>query len=69
LHSSPGPLQIFLINQALTHGFRRSAPIALVPLIADIPIVITILILLDQLPQAFLRGVSLAGGAFVLYVA
>ncbi len=29
----------------------------------------TILILLDQLPAAFLRGVSLAGSAFVLYLA
>jgi len=67
--ASPGPLQVFLINQTLTRGFRRSAPIALVPLIADIPIVITILILLDQLPQAYLRGVSLIGSAFVLYVA
>lgn len=43
--------------------------IALAPLIADIPIVIAILILLDQLPSAFLRGVSLVGSAFVLYIA
>jgi len=38
-------------------------------LIADIPIVITILILLDRLPPVFLRGISLAGSAFVLYLA
>ncbi len=67
--ASPGPFQVFLINQTLTGGFRRGASIALAPLIADIPIVITLLILLDQLPAAFLRGVSLAGSAFVLYLA
>jgi L-lysine exporter family protein LysE/ArgO len=67
--ASPGPFQAFLINQTLTGGFRRGAPIALAPLIADIPIVITILILLERLPPAFLRGISLAGSAFVLYLA
>jgi threonine/homoserine/homoserine lactone efflux protein len=67
--AAPGPFQAFLINQTLMRGFRRSAVIALAPLIADIPIVITILLLLDQLPQAFLRGVSLVGSAFVLYMA
>lgn len=67
--ASPGPFQAFLINQTLTGGFRRGAPIALAPLIADIPIVITILILLERLPPAFLRGISLAGSAYVFYLA
>jgi threonine/homoserine/homoserine lactone efflux protein len=67
--ASPGPFQAFLINQTLIGGFRRSAPISLAPLICDIPIVTLILLLLDQLPPSFLRGISMAGGVFLLYLA
>jgi len=67
--ASPGPFQAFLINQTLTGGFRRGAPVAFAPLISDIPIVILILVLLDQLPPDFLNWISLAGGLFLLYLA
>ena len=67
--ASPGPFQAFLINQSLTGGFRRGAPVAFAPLISDIPIVILILVLLDQLPPDFLNWISLAGGLFLLYLA
>ena len=67
--ASPGPFQAFLINQTLTGGFRRGAPVAFAPLISDIPIVILILVLLDQLPPGFLNWISLAGGLFLLYLA
>jgi len=67
--ASPGPFQAYLINQALAHGFRRAAPVAFAPLIADIPIVIASLLLLDQLSAKFLRFINIAGGLFVLYMA
>lgn len=69
LAASPGPFQAFLISQTLAGGWRRGAPIAFAPLIADAPIIVLTLLLLKQMPPFFLRGVSLAGGVFVLYLA
>jgi threonine/homoserine/homoserine lactone efflux protein len=66
--ASPGPFQTYLINQTLLGGWRRGATIAIAPLISDIPIVLIILTLLDQLPLYFLRIISLAGGLFLLYI-
>jgi threonine/homoserine/homoserine lactone efflux protein len=67
--ASPGPFQAFLISKTLTGGWRQSAPIAFAPLISDGPIILIVLILLNQLPGIFLHFVSLAGGLFVLYLA
>ncbi len=67
--ASPGPFQAYLINQALANGFRGAAPVAFAPLIADIPIVVASLLLLDQLSPEFLRFITAAGGIFVLYMA
>ena len=66
---TPGTFQTYLISEALSGGFRRAAPIAFAPLISDIPIIILSLVLLDQLPNNFLRMVSFAGGVFALYLA
>jgi threonine/homoserine/homoserine lactone efflux protein len=66
---SPGIFQTYLIAESLYGGFRRSAPIAFAPLISDPPIILLCLLLLDQLPDYFLRVVGLAGGGFALYLA
>lgn len=66
---SPGAFQAYLIHQSLTGGWRRGALVALGPLLSDPPIVIAILILLDNLPSGFLHWIGLLGGAFVLYLA
>jgi threonine/homoserine/homoserine lactone efflux protein len=67
--ASPGPLQSFLITQTLAGGWRRGALVALAPLVSDGPIIITLLLLLDRLPDIYLRLIGLAGGLFVLYLA
>lgn len=67
--ASPGPFQAFTINQSLTLGWRNAAPLALVPLLGDIPIVLVILFLLDRLPEKFLAVIGILGGLFVLYLA
>lgn len=67
--ASPGAFQTFLINQTLLGGWRRGIPVAFSVLISDPPVVITILLLLNQLPDNFLRWIGLAGGLFVLYMA
>ena len=67
--AAPGPFQTFLFSETLVGGWRRGAPVALAPLISDIPIILLALLLLDQVPAQFLRGISLAGGFFSLYLA
>ena len=67
--ASPGPFQAYLISQVLSKGWRRAAPVAFAPLISDGPIIIGALLLLDHLPPAFLRIISISGGLFVLYLA
>ena len=67
--ASPGPFQAFLIGRSLNHGWRRTLPIALAPLISDGPIILAMVLLLTNLPPSFLRGIQIAGGLFVLYLA
>lgn len=67
--ATPGPFQTYLINQTLSRGWRRTVSLTFVPLIGDIPAVITITFLLNQLPKNFLQIISVIGGVFVFYIA
>lgn len=66
---SPGTFQTYLISQALTGGFRRAAPVALAPLVSDLPIILSVTLLLDRLPDGFLRWIGLCGGLLAFYLA
>jgi threonine/homoserine/homoserine lactone efflux protein len=66
---SPGPFQAFLFSRASRHGVRRTLPLALAPLVSDGPIVAVILLALTGMPQGFLRGLEVAGGALLLWLA
>lgn len=65
----PGPLQAYLISQTLSHGWRRTAPAALAPLLSDLPIVCLVLLVLTRMPAAVVQGLQLGGGLFLLYLA
>lgn len=67
--ASPGPYQAFLLAQALRNGALRSLPLALAPLASDGPIIALMLLVLTRAPPELLRGLQLAGGAFLLWVA
>jgi threonine/homoserine/homoserine lactone efflux protein len=66
---SPGPLLFYLISQSLFGGWKRGATVAIAPLISDAPLIIVIVVLLDQLPPLFHRLISLLGGIYLLYLA
>jgi threonine/homoserine/homoserine lactone efflux protein len=66
---SPGPLLTFLISRSLSGGWRRGAVVALAPLISDPPIVLAIVVLLNQLSERFLLYISVAGGLYIFYLA
>ena len=67
--AAPGPFQTYLISQTLLGGWRRGAPVAFAPLISDPPVVIIVLLLLDQIPPGFITIITLTGGLFALYLA
>ncbi len=67
--ATPGSLQTLLISETLLGGFKRGARITLAPLITDAPIIIAVLLILNQVPPGVLRLLSIAGGLFVLYLA
>lgn len=63
------PFKIFVFSQALQQGWRRSLPLALVPLLADIPVVMLIWLVLRQLPAWSVDTLRLTGGLFYIYLA
>ncbi len=65
----PGPLQTYLISQALMKGWQKSLPAAFAPLLSDGPIITLCLLVLSQVPSWLQRFLYLAGGMFVLYLA
>jgi threonine/homoserine/homoserine lactone efflux protein len=68
---APGPLLALLLAQTLRHGHREGCKIALTPLLTDAPIIFVALVLAAKLAElrSLLGIVSIAGGAFVLYLA
>lgn len=67
--AQPGPLQTYLISQALMKGWKRSLPSAFAPLISDGPIIALCVFVLSQVPTWLQRFLYIAGGLFVLYLA
>ena len=67
--SQPGPFQTYIISQTLTRGWKRTLPAALAPLVSDGPIILLCVLVLSQVPKWMERGLYIAGGLFILYVA
>jgi threonine/homoserine/homoserine lactone efflux protein len=65
----PGPLQTFLLLKTLERGFRGGLWIVLAPLLSDGPVIAVCLLVLSRAGEGWLRGLSLAGGLFLLYLA
>lgn len=65
----PGPYQMYLVTQASRHGWRATMPLALVPLLSDLPIVLVLVVAISQMPSSVLTIIGFAGGLFLLYLA
>jgi threonine/homoserine/homoserine lactone efflux protein len=66
---SPGPLLALLVRATLERGFAAGARVALTPLITDAPLVVVCVLVLRELPESALAALSLAGAAFVGWMA
>lgn len=67
--AQPGPFQTYLITQTLANGWRKTLIAAFAPLISDGPIIVITLLALRQTPTSLQRGLYIAGGLFILYLA
>ncbi|MDX2140966.1 MAG: LysE family transporter [Chloroflexota bacterium] len=68
----PGPIQTYIINSALAHGWRKSIALVATPLIADIPIMFVVIFVLTSLrefPPELLSAIRIVSGIVILYVA
>ncbi len=63
------PFKILVLSAGLQHGWRRSLPLALTPLAADIPVIILVWLVLRQLPDDAIDLLRISGGLFFLYLA
>lgn len=64
-----GPFKIFVLSQSLQYGWRRSWPLALMPLVADIPVILLVWLVLRQLPDGAVNVLRIAGGLFFFFLA
>jgi len=67
--AQPGPFQTYLITQSLANGWRKTLIAAFAPLVSDGPIILVTLFALKQMPESLQRGLYIAGGLFILYLA
>ena len=65
----PGPFQAFLVSLSLRQGWRKTIPAALAPILSDGPIIVLVLLVLNQVPVWWIRFLRLAGGGYLLYLA
>jgi threonine/homoserine/homoserine lactone efflux protein len=65
---SPGPLMTLVLSASLQRGFRAGALTAMAPLLTDVPVILLSLVVLQRVPEWFLTVLTLAGGAFVIFL-
>jgi threonine/homoserine/homoserine lactone efflux protein len=66
--AQPGPLQAYFLAQSARNGAARTLPMAAVPLATDPALIATVLVLLAQVPQGFVRILGIVGGAVVIWL-
>ena len=64
---SPGPLLVLVITSSLKSGWKAGALAACGPLLSDLFIVGTTLLVLDHLPKRTLPVLGVVGAAFVIW--
>lgn len=64
-----GPFKIFVLSQSLQFGWRRSLPLALTPLVADIPVILLVWLALRRMPEDVINVLRISGGLFFFYLA
>lgn len=65
----PGPLQAVFLSLAMKGGWKKALPAAFAPIVSDGPVMLLVLLVLNNLPDQFLVTLQIAGAIFLLYLA
>jgi len=65
----PGPFQAYLLTQILKKGWKKTIPLAFIPLFSDLPVLLLFLLILSNLPTWVNTALQMIGGFFLLYLA
>lgn len=66
---TPGPLQAVFLSYAIKGGWKKALPAAFAPIVSDGPVILLVLLVLNNLPEGFLRALRIGGAVFLLYLA
>ena len=66
---TPGPLQAIFLSYAIKGGWKKALPAAFAPLVGDGPVILLVLLVLNNIPNLFIRLLQVAGACFLLYLA
>ncbi len=66
---TPGPLQAVFLSYAIKGGWKKALPAAFAPLVSDSPVILLVLLVLNNLPGMFLQILRVVGGLFLFYLA
>ena len=66
---TPGPLQAVFLSYAIKGGWKKALPAAFAPLVTDGPVILLVLVILNNLPESFLRALQIGGAIFIFYLA
>ena len=66
---TPGPFQAILLSYAIQGGRKKALPAAFAPLVSDGPVILLVLLVLNNVPDSFLRVLQIGGALFLLYLA
>lgn len=66
---TPGPLQAVFLSYAVKGGWKKALPAAFAPIVTDGPVILLVLLVLNNLPPSFLRLLQIGGAFFLLYLA
>jgi len=65
---SPGPLLALVVSSTLARGFGAGLRVALAPLLTDAPIILLAILVLRDLPPAWLALIGALGGSVVIFL-
>jgi len=67
---TPGPMLVLIISETFRHGVRAGAKVAFIPLLTDLPVVLTSGFIFTKIlnMNILLGAISLSGSVFLLYL-
>jgi threonine/homoserine/homoserine lactone efflux protein len=66
---TPGPLQAIFLSYAIKGGWKKALPAAIAPVISDGPVILIVLLLLNNVSDTLIRVLQIGGSLFLFYLA